>query len=254
MSAATEPATTVGSVPPDLSAEARLVAVADAYHTMTEPRPHPAPTVTCRRGGGARRAEQSWAVGRRGGQGGARCRRAGRPPSRVPRGAHGPRGGGTRSARTRDSRSSRSAEGSESITKTASRHVQNIYPKIGVSTRAAAAVFAMQHRPGKMGERPEMAGEQAGLLASITQPHSGPQEAVMNTVKDDSRKLTSTRSDLMRWSALAGIAGPVLFALGFLVQEQLSGASTTRSARLSAPSRRLITAGCSKPISSPSAC
>ena len=30
-------------------------------------------------------------------------------------------------------------------TKTASRHVQNIYPKIGVSTRAAAAVFAMQH-------------------------------------------------------------------------------------------------------------
>ncbi len=44
----------------------------------------------------------------------------------------------------------------------------------------------------------------------------------MNTVKDDSRKLTSTQSDLMRWSALAGIAGPVLFTLGFLVQEQLS--------------------------------
>ena len=44
----------------------------------------------------------------------------------------------------------------------------------------------------------------------------------MNTVKDDSRKLTSTRSDLMRWAALAGIAGPVLFTVGFLVQEQLS--------------------------------
>jgi DNA-binding NarL/FixJ family response regulator len=29
--------------------------------------------------------------------------------------------------------------------KTADRHIQNIYAKIGVSTRAAAAVFAMQH-------------------------------------------------------------------------------------------------------------
>jgi DNA-binding NarL/FixJ family response regulator len=43
-------------------------------------------------------------------------------------------------------------------TKTASRHVQNIYPKIGVSTRAAAAVFAMQHGLAGWGERP-IAGE-----------------------------------------------------------------------------------------------
>jgi hypothetical membrane protein len=42
----------------------------------------------------------------------------------------------------------------------------------------------------------------------------------MNTVKD-SRVVPSTRSDLMRWAAMAGIAGPVLFTLGFLVQEQL---------------------------------
>lgn len=38
--------------------------------------------------------------------------------------------------------------------KTASRHVQNIYPKIGVSTRAAAAVYAMQHGVSGWGERP----------------------------------------------------------------------------------------------------
>ena len=44
----------------------------------------------------------------------------------------------------------------------------------------------------------------------------------MNAVTDDRRKLNSTRSNLMRWSAMAGIAGPVLFTLGFLVQEQLS--------------------------------
>jgi hypothetical membrane protein len=43
----------------------------------------------------------------------------------------------------------------------------------------------------------------------------------MNTVKDDSRAVTSTRSDAMPWAAVAGIAGPVLFTAGFLVQEQL---------------------------------
>jgi DNA-binding CsgD family transcriptional regulator len=30
--------------------------------------------------------------------------------------------------------------------KTAGRHVENLYAKIGVSSRAAAALFAMEHR------------------------------------------------------------------------------------------------------------
>ncbi len=38
--------------------------------------------------------------------------------------------------------------------KTADRHVQNAYAKIGVSTRAAAAVFAMQHGLVAWGELP----------------------------------------------------------------------------------------------------
>jgi HD-GYP domain-containing protein (c-di-GMP phosphodiesterase class II) len=38
--------------------------------------------------------------------------------------------------------------------KTADRHVQNAYAKIGVSTRAAAAVFAMQHGLLPWGELP----------------------------------------------------------------------------------------------------
>jgi hypothetical membrane protein len=42
----------------------------------------------------------------------------------------------------------------------------------------------------------------------------------MNAVKD-TRVVTSTGSDLMRWAALAGMAGPVLFTVGFLAQEQL---------------------------------
>ena len=43
----------------------------------------------------------------------------------------------------------------------------------------------------------------------------------MNTINDDSRVVTSTQSNLMRWAAMAGIAGPVLFTVGFLAQEQL---------------------------------
>lgn len=43
----------------------------------------------------------------------------------------------------------------------------------------------------------------------------------MNTIRYDSRVATVARWDLMRWSAMAGIAGPVLFTLGFLAQEQL---------------------------------
>jgi DNA-binding NarL/FixJ family response regulator len=38
--------------------------------------------------------------------------------------------------------------------KTADRHVQNAYGKIGVSTRAAAALFAMQHGLTDWGELP----------------------------------------------------------------------------------------------------
>ena len=38
--------------------------------------------------------------------------------------------------------------------KTADRHVQNAYGKIGVSTRAAAALFAMQHGLTAWGELP----------------------------------------------------------------------------------------------------
>ena len=38
--------------------------------------------------------------------------------------------------------------------KTADRHIQNAYGKVGVSTRAAAALFAMQHGLSAWGELP----------------------------------------------------------------------------------------------------
>jgi DNA-binding CsgD family transcriptional regulator len=39
-------------------------------------------------------------------------------------------------------------------TKTADRHIQNAYAKIGVSTRAAAELFAMEHGLVAWGELP----------------------------------------------------------------------------------------------------
>jgi DNA-binding CsgD family transcriptional regulator len=38
--------------------------------------------------------------------------------------------------------------------KTADRHIQNAYAKIGISTRAAATLFAMQHGLVAWGELP----------------------------------------------------------------------------------------------------
>ena len=38
--------------------------------------------------------------------------------------------------------------------KTADRHIQNAYGKLGVSSRAAAAVFAMEHGLATWGELP----------------------------------------------------------------------------------------------------
>ena len=43
--------------------------------------------------------------------------------------------------------------------KTADRHIQNTYAKIGVSTRAAAAMFAMQHGVALWGEVPIPRGD-----------------------------------------------------------------------------------------------
>ena len=144
----------------ELSAEARLVAVADAYHTMTEPRPH--------------RPQQSPAdaaevLGEQS--------RAGRLDAEAVKAVLDAAGLATPRAVYPAGLTDREVEVLGLLahgfqikqigrrlgisTKTASRHVQNIYPKIGVSTRAAAAVFAMQHGLAGWGERP-MAGERPG--------------------------------------------------------------------------------------------
>jgi DNA-binding CsgD family transcriptional regulator len=136
-----------------LSPEARLLAAADAYHTMIEPRPHrPAlsPSAAAQALGGQSRdgrldAEAVRAVLDAAGQA-------------TPRHMH-PAGLTDREVEVLGMLAHGFAIKQIGrrlgiSTKTASRHVQNIYPKIGVSTRAAAAVFAMQHGLVGWGERP----------------------------------------------------------------------------------------------------
>ena len=60
--------------------------------------------------------------------------------------------------------------------KTADRHIQNAYRKIGVSTRAAATLFAMEHGLVAWGELP-IGAAAASALASVSarRPPSGGQ-------------------------------------------------------------------------------
>ena len=50
--------------------------------------------------------------------------------------------------------------------KTADRHIQNAYRKIGVSTRAAATLFAMEHGLRGMGRTPDWPAARAAVASS----------------------------------------------------------------------------------------
>ena len=106
-------------------------------------------------------------TGRRGPRPGGRCRTAGPrrrhrgagggwaagPTDRAAGGADRARGRGHRPARARPADQAGRASLGISV-KTADHHIQNAYAKIGVSTRAAAALFAMQHGLTAWGELP----------------------------------------------------------------------------------------------------
>ena len=142
----------------------RLLAAADAYHAMTEPRPYrPAlrrgrPRTPHRRAAGGKTGRRQRRRGVGGGGAPVRARRVGRPgsPNVKPRWSPCSHGG---------SRPSRSVDALGISAKTADRHVQNAYAKIGVSTRAAAALFAMQHGLATWGELP-IPPERATFIAS----------------------------------------------------------------------------------------
>jgi HD-GYP domain-containing protein (c-di-GMP phosphodiesterase class II) len=142
-----------GAVAAALTRPARLLAAADAYHAMTEPRPHrPAhsPAQVTENliqevRAGRLDADAVAAVLEGSGQ---RVPRIRRPAGLTEREAE------VIGLLARGLQTKQVARALGISVKTADRHVQNAYGKIGVSTRAAAALFAMQHGLATWGEVP----------------------------------------------------------------------------------------------------
>jgi HD-GYP domain-containing protein (c-di-GMP phosphodiesterase class II) len=137
----------------ELTLLARVLAAADAYHAMTEPRPHRAPMqpeqaaeeLAHEAGAGRLDARAVTAV----------LEAAGQPAPRLER----PAGLTEREAEVvgmlaRGLQTKQVARALGISAKTADRHIQNAYRKIGVSTRAAATLFAMEHGLVAWGELP----------------------------------------------------------------------------------------------------
>lgn len=142
-----------GSVAAALAMPARVLATADAYHTMTEPRPHRgalSPAQAAARLGEEVRAgrqdpEAAAAVLTVAGQ---HVPRIGRPAGLTARESE------VLSLLARGLQTKQVAHSLGISVKTADSHIQNAYRKIGVSTRAGAALFAMQHGLARSGELP----------------------------------------------------------------------------------------------------
>jgi HD-GYP domain-containing protein (c-di-GMP phosphodiesterase class II) len=142
-----------GSAGPALTPAARLLAAADAFHAMSEPRPHrhalASPEAAEALGGEVRAGRlDPDAVA-------AVLETSGAPAPRIER----PAGITEREAQVvgllaRGLQTKQIARALGISVKTADRHIQNAYGKIGVSTRAAAALFAMQHGLAAWGELP----------------------------------------------------------------------------------------------------
>ena len=142
-----------GAAGAELALPARLLAAADAYHAMTEPRPAPradrarAGGGDPGRGSGAGRldADAVTAVVEAAGQ---RAPRIERPAGLTEREAE------VVGMLARGLQTKQVARALGISAKTADRHIQNAYRKIGVSTRAAATLFAMEHGLMAWGELP----------------------------------------------------------------------------------------------------
>jgi HD-GYP domain-containing protein (c-di-GMP phosphodiesterase class II) len=131
-----------GSTGSALGAAARILAAADTYHTKTEPRPH-RPALDADEAAGHLRAEaQAGRIDQLAADAVLEC--VGRPrpashPRLTPREIEilvaVARGGSMREVARALSISPKTVDG----------HLQRIYPKIGVSTRGGATLFAVEH-------------------------------------------------------------------------------------------------------------
>ena len=142
-----------GSPAADLTMPARLLAAADAFFAMCEPRPHrpalgperAAEELTAEANAGRHDPDAVTAVIEAAGQ---RAPRLERPAGLTGREAE------VVAMLARGLQTRRVAHELGISVKTADRHVQNAYGKIGVSTRAAATLFAMEHGLVAWGELP----------------------------------------------------------------------------------------------------
>ena len=142
-----------GTAAAALTAPARVLAAADAYHAMTEPRPH---RLALSPGQAAEALGREASAGRLDPAAAAAVLQA--AGQRVPR-IERPAGLTEREAEVigllaRGLQTKQVARRLGISVKTADHHIQNAYAKIGVSTRAAAALFAMQHGLMAWGELP----------------------------------------------------------------------------------------------------
>jgi HD-GYP domain-containing protein (c-di-GMP phosphodiesterase class II) len=142
-----------GANSPALGLAARLLAAADAYHAMTEPRPHRPPHPPERAsqllaeevGAGRLDPHAVSAVLEAAGQ---RTPRLERPAGLTEREVM------VVGLLARGLQTKQVARELGISAKTADRHIQNAYHKMGVSSRAAATVFAMEHGLVAWGELP----------------------------------------------------------------------------------------------------
>lgn len=136
-----------------LSRPARMLAAADAFQAMTEPRsyrnamsPSRAATALGREAGAGRLDPDAVT---------AVIEAAGEPVPRIERPAGlTPREATVVGLLARGMQTKQIARTLGISAKTADRHIQNAYRKVGISTRAAAALFAMEHGLARWGELP----------------------------------------------------------------------------------------------------
>ena len=142
-----------GSPGADLTMPARLLAAADVFYAMGEPRPHrpalepeqAAEVLTAEANAGRLDPDAVTAVIEAAGQ---RAPRLERPAGLTEREAE------VVAMLARGLQTKQVAHELGISAKTADRHVQNAYSKIGVTTRAAATLFAMEHGLVAWGELP----------------------------------------------------------------------------------------------------
>lgn len=142
-----------GSSGAELSELARLLAAADVFHALTEPRPHRRPLSPERAAEAL--GEEAGAGRLDGGAVAAVIEAAGQPVPRIER----PGGLTEREVEVvrllaRGLQTKEVARELGIAVKTADRHIQNAYAKIGISSRAGATVFAMEQGLLAWGELP----------------------------------------------------------------------------------------------------